>query len=102
MAELERRFVRLGLTRESGAPIRTVVWKVKTHPGMLPQFRALEFPVADNREGQDETGRDQTLPYNIPEGRRPARGASRPQGQNTVRTGKNGCMFSYWTRKRIP
>ncbi len=73
---------------------------------MLPQFRALEVSDADNREGKDETvggkGESPKPIANIPEGSRPARGASRLKGQNNVRTGRNECGFLCWTRKRNP
>ncbi len=56
---------------------------------MLPQSRTLEAADADNREGKGETvGGKGAIPKpvgNIPEGRRFARSASRPQGQNNVR-----------------
>ena len=73
----------LGLTRESGLRPAPLDIGNKTHPGMLPQSRALERAEADNREGKGETvrtrGRDPLKPVsNIPEGRRFARSALRP------------------------
>ena len=66
----------LGLTRESGSQSATLHGSSRPTPGCFLKFRALEVPVADNREGQDETDRDKTLPCNIPEGRRSERNAS--------------------------
>ena len=72
---------------------------------MLPQSRALEVPDADNREGQDETvGGKGAIPKpvgNIPEGRRFARSASRPQGQSNVRfKGESMKVFVLDKRKK--
>jgi len=82
-AELERRFDKLRLTRESGIQPATLTIGKKTHPGMLPQSRALERADADNREGKDETvrtrGRDPLKPVvTIPEGRHSKDCVTRP------------------------
>ena len=37
---------------------RYVVYRFKTHPGMLLQSQALEVPIADKRQGKHETGRN--------------------------------------------
>ncbi len=68
---------------------------------MLPQFAALEVPDADNREGKDETVRDNTPVRTIPEGRRFERSASRLKGQNNVSFKENGeCRFLCSTNGR--
>ncbi len=62
------------MIRESGNQSATLNLGEKTHPGMLPQFRALEATEADKLEGKRETvcgakpSKSFKPAFNIPEG----------------------------------